>query len=239
MSATDCSVVPELSERQPGRVVSGTACPLCRRVEAQRFCSVGHRSYFACDHCSLRFLDPAQRPGRLEEKQEYDLHDNNPDDPGYRRFLSALVDPLVRKLEADSIGLDYGCGSGPAVSAMMRAAGHRMREFDPIFRPDRRPLTERYDVITCTEVAEHFHDPRGEFNRLDGLLRRGAYLGIMTRFQTDDARFAQWHYRRDPTHVAFYREETMAWIANHWGWTLDLRPPSVAIFQKPGAKERG
>ena len=40
----------------------------------------------------------------------------------------------------------------------------------------------------------------------------------MTCFQNADDRFATWHYRRDPTHVVFYREETFAWLAAHFGW---------------------
>ena len=55
----------------------------------------------------------------------------------------------------------------------------------------------------------------------------------MTIFQTDDARFAGWHYRRDPTHVVFYRESTLAFIANRIGWTMEIPRANVAIFRKP------
>jgi cyclopropane fatty-acyl-phospholipid synthase-like methyltransferase len=65
-----------------------------------------------------------------------------------------------------------------------------------------------YDFITCTEVVEHFHHPALEFRRLDALLKPGGWLAIQTTFQTDDARFARWNYRRDPTHVVFYRPYT-------------------------------
>ncbi len=210
-------------------------CPLCLADRTRCLVEVDALRYFACEGCGLRFLDPAQRPSRRLEKQAYDLHDNDPDDPGYRRFLAVLLDPLLERLPPRRDGLDYGCGPGPALVAMMSAAGHRMAAYDPIYRPDRSALARQYDVVTCTEVAEHFHAPNAEFERLDHLLRPGAYLGVMTRFQTDDRRFANWHYRRDPTHVVFYREETMAWIASRWRWSLDLRPPGVAIFRKPGA----
>ena len=65
-----------------------------------------------------------------------------------------------------------------------------------------------------------------------GLLRPGGLLGIMTTFQTDDARFAGWHYRRDPTHVVFYRESTLAFIAERMGWTMEIPCANVAIFRK-------
>ncbi|MFN2335200.1 MAG: methyltransferase domain-containing protein, partial [Wenzhouxiangellaceae bacterium] len=74
-------------------------------------------------------------------------------------------------------------------------AGHRMSLFDPIYAPDRQGLQRQHDFITCTEVVEHMHRPAEEFRRLDRLLRPGGRLGMMTIFQTDDARFAGWHYR--------------------------------------------
>ncbi|HEX2255546.1 MAG TPA: class I SAM-dependent methyltransferase [Afifellaceae bacterium] len=130
-------------------------------------------------------------------------------------------------------GLDYGCGPGPALAAMLREAGHRMAVYDPCFRPDRAPLRQTYDFITCTEAAEHFHRPADEFDRLDGLLRPGGWLALMTCFQTDDARFAGWHYRRDPTHVVFYREETLHRIVAERGWTCEIPAKDIALMRKP------
>ena len=54
----------------------------------------------------------------------------------------------------------------------------------------------------------------------------------MTLLQDDDAAFATWHYRRDPTHVVFYREETFSWLADHYGYHLKRPHPNVAFFQK-------
>lgn len=207
-------------------------CPLCKAPSAAHLVRVDDRNYFACAICRARFLDPRLHPTRSVEKSEYDQHCNDSDDPAYRRFLSALFDPMRDRLRPYSSGLDYGCGPGPALAAMFTEAGHRMSLFDPIYAPDRDPLDRQYDFVTCSEVAEHFHHPDEEFSRLDRLLRPGAYLGVMTRFQTDDEAFAQWHYRRDPTHVIFYREETMAWIAARWGWTLEVLPPTVALFRQ-------
>ena len=61
--------------------------------------------------------------------------------------------------------------------------------YDPLFAPDRGVLQATYDFVTCTETAEHFHDPALEFARLDALLRPGGLLGLMTVFQNDDTRF--------------------------------------------------
>jgi hypothetical protein len=48
-----------------------------------------------------------------------------------------------------------------------------MRNFDPFFAPDRASLRRTYDVIACSETAEHFDCPGDEFQRLDRLLRPG------------------------------------------------------------------
>ena len=192
------------------------------------------RDYLRCECCKATFLSPAQRLDRVAEKREYDLHRNDVDDPGYRRFLSALVEPLLERIPGSAVGLDYGCGPGPALAAMVRATGRRMAVWDPVYRPDPGVLEDTYDFVTCTEVVEHMHCPAAGFRRIGALLRPGGLLGIMTRFQTDDARFASWHYRRDPTHVVFYRVETLQAVADRMGWSLEIPRANVAIFRKPG-----
>ncbi|HUF45131.1 MAG TPA: class I SAM-dependent methyltransferase, partial [Aestuariivirgaceae bacterium] len=185
------------------------ACPVCRALRPVPFTEVGKRTYWACETCQARFLDPGQYPSSEVELARYRQHQNDPDDPRYRQFLSKLADPLLHRLAANLCGLDYGCGPGPALCAMLGEAGHEMAAYDPFFAPDRSLLERTFDFITCTEAAEHFHHPAAEFDRLNRMLRAGGWLGIMTCFQTDDGRFADWHYRKDPTHVVFYREATM------------------------------
>jgi 2-polyprenyl-3-methyl-5-hydroxy-6-metoxy-1,4-benzoquinol methylase len=116
---------------------------------------------------------------------------------------------------------------------MLREAGPRVSLFDPFFAPNRSVLDRRYDFITCTETAEHFHAPADEFERLGRMLRPGGILAVMTCFQTDDARFANWHYRLDPTHVVFYREATLRRIAERRGWRCEVPCKDVALFHLP------
>lgn len=174
--------------------------------------------------------------GWLDQQQEkaiYDLHDNDPGDEGYRRFLAKLTAPLLERLQPAASGLDFGCGPGPALMVMLREAGMDMALYDPFYYPQRSALEGRYDFVTCTEVVEHLHYPAETFRQLDRLLKPGGWLGVMTCFQTDDNRFANWHYRRDPTHIVFYRQSTMAWLASKHGWTLTIPAKDVALFQKP------
>lgn len=211
-------------------------CPVCRGTGCGPFQAVDERSYWRCPDCACTFLDPAQRPGPARERAEYALHRNTLDDPGYRRFLARLADPLLERLPPRREGLDFGCGPAPALAAMLQAAGHRMHLYDPAFHDDPAALQRRYDFITCTEVVEHLHDPAGTFDRLHALLRPGGLLAVMTCFQTDDARFAGWHYRRDPTHVVFYREATLCHVAARLGMAVEVVGKDVVVMVR---REKG
>ncbi len=107
-----------------------------------------------------------------------------------------------------------------------------MRLYDPLFFPDPESLYDLYDFIVCAETIEHFHRPAEEFSRFDRMLRPGGWLALMTCFQTDDERFATWHYRRDPTHVVFYRCSTPRRIARRFGWTCEIPVKDVALMRK-------
>lgn len=226
MSGLDAST-ERMSESVPA------ACPVCGARSPRPFMSIDRQNYWRCDQCEVRFLDTCDHPSAQDEYHQYLLHENDPDDPGYRKFLSKLAAPLLAKLESDSQGLDFGCGPGPALAAMLREAGHRISLYDPFFHPDVAPLSDIFDFITCTEVAEHFHHPADEFDRLDAMLRPGGWLGIMTCFRTDDARFANWHYRKDPTHVVFYCETTFREIARQRGWVCEFPIKDVVLMHKP------
>jgi SAM-dependent methyltransferase len=215
--------------------VTPPACPVCREPRALPFTRVGALDYWRCGACEARFLDPGQRLGPAQELAHYESHENSVDDPGYRRFLARLAEPLLERLAPGSRGLDYGCGPGPALAAMLREAGHAVALYDPFFHPDGAALDGLYDFISCTEVAEHFHDPAGEFDMLDALLAPGGWLGVMTSFQTSDESFAAWSYRRDPTHVVFYREATLRLVAARRGWSCEIPRKDVALMRKPCA----
>jgi len=213
--------------------VSGArGCPVCTAPEPRALLTVEGRDYWRCEACEARFLDPRHRLPREAERREYLQHRNEPDDPGYRRFLSKLAQPLLARLAPRSSGLDYGCGPGSALAEMLGEAGHRVALYDPLFHPDPAPLGQQYDFVTCSETAEHFHDPGREFDCLGGLVRPGGWLAVMTCFQTDDARFADWHYRRDPTHVVFYRDVTLRHIAQRRGFDCEIPVKDVALMRK-------
>lgn len=210
-------------------------CQVCEGAACRLLVIADAREYWRCDDCLATFLHPDLLPSAEVELAEYRLHRNDADDIGYRRFLDRLAQPLLRRLPPARRGLDFGCGPAPALAAMLREAGHSVALYDPFFHPDDGVLAEVYDFVTCSEVAEHFHRPALAFRSLDALLKPGGWLALMTCFQTDDARFATWNYRRDPTHVVFYREATLRHLARRFGWHCEIPCANVALMRKsPG-----
>ncbi len=176
------------------------------------------------------FVHPADRLRPLEETLRYLNHQNHRDDPAYVRFLERLVIPVCDVVPAGSRGLDFGCGPAPVMAELLTASGRPTTSYDPLFLPDENALREQYDFITCSEVIEHAHDPATLLARFGKLVRPGGTIAIMTRFYGFDAPFDQWWYRRDPTHVCFFNETTMRWIAGKAGWGIRLSP-NIAIFR--------
>ncbi|MFK7945622.1 MAG: class I SAM-dependent methyltransferase [Paracoccaceae bacterium] len=175
-------------------------------------------------------MDPIHYLAREAEHAQYLHHENDPQDPCYRAFLSKLADPLLARLPPGSEGLDFGCGPGPALAAMLREAGHSVALYDPFFAKNPAVLDGQYDFITCTEVAEHLHTPARVFRRLRRILRPGGCLAVMTAFLTDEARFTSWHYRKDPTHVVLYRAETFEKLAAQLAMTCEFPCKDVVLL---------
>ena len=155
------------------------SCPLCHHDATQSFYRDAHRKYWRCAECRLVFVPPVYHLDAATEKAEYDLHQNSPDDLGYRRFLSRLFNPVHARLKTDAIGLDFGSGPGPTLSVMFAEAGYSMRIYDPFYAHDPSVWRLNYDFITATEVIEHLHHPNAELNRLWTHLKPNGVLGII------------------------------------------------------------
>ena len=135
-------------------------------------------------------------------------------------------------MSAPAAGLDYGAGPGPALARMFEEGGYTMSLYDPFFHPSVNVLAQKYDFITATEVAEHFHDPMREFERMRALLVPGGVVVIMTQLLTPAIDFASWYYKNDPTHVVFYSKRTFQWLQSRLGFrTVTVIEPRLAIFE--------
>ena len=209
-----------------------TLCSVCGSNEIRPFMLVGDKYYWTCNVCKARILSCKHWLSKEEEFKYYQTHQNISSDPAYQEFAAQLALPILDKLVPNSSGLDFGCGPDSALSAILRQHGHNMTLYDPFFFPAKKSLKKTYDFIVCSEAAEHFHQPAKEFKKFNSLLNENGWLGIMTNFQTENARFKNWHYRRDPTHVVFYRKKTFEVIGKQFRWTAYFPSRNVVIFQK-------
>ncbi|MFQ5465017.1 MAG: class I SAM-dependent methyltransferase [Thermodesulfobacteriota bacterium] len=208
-----------------------TPCPLCS-APSEAFHRDRSREYMRCPVCSLVYVPPVHHPGAVEEKRRYDLHRNDPGDPGYRAFLGLLIDVVVPLLPEGAVGIDYGSGPGPTVSVMLGERGFDVVDYDPFYAPDAGALERGYDFLISTETVEHFHNPGAEWGRMISLVNGGGLAGVMTGLIKDDQDFSSWRYKDDPTHVCFYSVDTMRWIAGRYGLRVSFHGERAAVFRK-------
>ena len=215
------------------------SCPLCdAQVSADIPVIIQDRRYHHCTQCDLVFLDPQDRLSPEDERQRYTHHENHLRTPGYERFLNQLLDPVMelvaqtRPLRA----LDFGSGPYPMLADLAAERGLDLELYDPFFHP--RPDIfeakdqEIYNLITCTEVVEHFSFPIRSFEVLNSLLIPGGTLALMTEVRTPDTNLSTWPYARDETHTSLYSQKSLEYIANHFFWSLTPVGPRVFFLKK-------
>ena len=207
-------------------------CPLCDSSDSEIIHEDKNRSFKRCNNCKLIFVLDEQLLNSEEEKAQYDLHINDPSDPGYRRFLSRALNPVIGRIKAPALGLDVGSGPGPTLNLMAEEAGYEMAIYDPYYAPDDSVFEKQYDFITLTEVIEHVTKPCPLIEKLLRCLKAQGILLIMTKRWYAEQQFPSWHYKNDPTHIRFYHEQTFDFIANNYNLELEVIGPDVIIFKK-------
>ncbi|TVP87614.1 MAG: class I SAM-dependent methyltransferase [Pseudomonadaceae bacterium] len=211
-------------------------CPLCQ--QATRWCCRDRRRpYYHCAQCGMVHVAAAWHLSAHDERAQYDLHDNQVHDPGYRQFLSRLAKPLLERLPSRAEGLDFGCGPGPALASMLDERGHPTAVYDLYYAPDESVFKRQWDFITSSEVVEHLAQPQQELQRLWHCLKPGGWLGIMTKRVTDLTAFNNWHYKNDPTHISFFSEQSFVWLAEQWQAELEFIGADVVLLQKPATRQ--
>jgi len=212
-------------------------CPLCHSTDITDYHQDIKRSYLHCQNCDLVFVPAQFWPSAEVEKADYDKHENSPEDQGYRNFLSQLAEPLLAELALPELpnnqtGLDFGCGPGPTLSVIMQEAGYQMELYDPFYFNYPELLNRQYDFITSTEVAEHLQNPEEVFSKLFEMLKPGGWLGIMTKLVQNQEAFRTWQYIRDKTHICFYSQTAMRYIAKQFKVEVTFVGTGVILFRK-------
>lgn len=224
-----------------------SGCPLCHRPGPEPWHRDARRDYLHCLRCELVFVPREQHLPAEAEAAVYARHDNRLDDPRYRNFLARLADPVIAQLAALRVratvgagaaltGIDIGCGPAPLLAQMLEEQGAQMQVWDPLFAPEAEVLTQRYHIVTASEVVEHFREPAQGFAQLFSLVRPGGVVAVMTKRTRDRDAFSRWHYILDPTHIAFYGEQTFRWLAARQGAELQIAGDDVVVFHLPAGE---
>ena len=213
---------------------SDSVCPLCNGKSIDDFFSDEKRDYLQCTQCGLVFVPDDQHLLPEEEKAHYDLHQNNPDDEGYRQFLNRLAEPLIAQLKPGMSGLDFGSGPGPTLSVMLEEAGFEMAIYDIFYADDDRSVLQGdYDFITTTEVVEHLSQPGEILEQLWARIKPGGWLGVMTKMVLDKEAFSRWHYKNDLTHISYFSRGTFDYLGQSWNASVQYPADDVVLMQKP------
>lgn len=189
-------------------------CPLCGKVVDSSI-EGGKRNLKHCLECDLIFVLSAHHPTHEEELHRYRQHQNSSDNPGYVKMLSEVL-TLIRRFGPDGGDLlDFGCGPEPVFVDLCRQAGFNACGYDPHFSQE-FPAEGRFDVISAIEVWEHFRSPATEIRSLLSYLAPGGLLAVRTLLHKGARNISSWWYISDNTHLSFYSQRTMNWIAENF-----------------------
>jgi hypothetical protein len=208
-------------------------CLLClNNLVSLKLTKSTQQRYWDCCVCGMIFLEKEFHPDPAKEKAQYMTHNNDVTDIRYQNFVSPIVDYISANMPMGSEGLDFGAGPGPVIAEQLKSKGFKVSLYDPFFWNDPTVLKRTYDFITACEVVEHFHSPAAEFHQLKNLLKANGQLAIMTDLYEDSIDFEKWYYHRDPTHVVFYRAQTLDWIKDHYGFKELVKARGRAVVFK-------
>ncbi len=198
---------------------SADSCPLCGGG-ADEFFKNSNLLYYRCGACRGIFLSKDSHLSEDEEKKRYLEHNNDVNDPRYRKFAEPVVRYILKNFKPGKHkGLDFGAGAGPVASRMLEEEGFMMPLYDPFFHPEAENLRKKYDFIIASEVIEHFKKPADEFGLLSGILESPGSLVCRTHLYSAGTDFGSWYYKNDPTHVFFYSGETLEYVRKAFGFS--------------------
>lgn len=184
-----------------------------------------------CDHIQCAAQD---LPDHQDERERYEEHQNDLSDPRYREYLQRFIEAgIVPFVPVGAAILDYGSGPTPALTELLTRRGYRAVPYDPFFSPRTTASDTQYQAVVALEVVEHFHSPGEELSRIVAALAKGGVLSVRTGVYDGTGEFLSWWYRRDVTHVSFWTERTIEWIAGRWNLHLIHRETGeILVFSQ-------
>jgi len=175
--------------------------------------------FWHCKNCDLIFKDKKLFQDFESQKQRYDLHQNNPEDSGYRAYFQKFLDFVLPYINTPNLkALDYGCGESILLADMMLGSNIHTIAYDPIYHPLDLDKTAKFDIITSVEVFEHLTDVLQSFKEISSMLNQNGILAIRTEFHHGIDGMSKWYYPKDPTHILFFTTKTFLVLCDIYGF---------------------
>ena len=205
-------------------------CPLCK-TQTIIFFTSKKKEYYRCSNCFAVSLSRNCYLSTEQEKKRYQEHNNDIHDIRYQDFVKPIINAVKKTFGKTDYGLDFGCGTGPVITKLLRDLNYNIATFDPFFDNNLKVLRTSYNFIACCEVIEHFHNPVKEFQLLQSLLKPGGKLYCMTELYSENINFENWYYKNDDTHVIFYHQKTFDWIKEKLKFSKVSNSGRLIIFE--------
>ena len=212
-------------------------CKLCHQPTISFFDTHMQCETYHCKPCEFIFKDDACIITQDKELKVYEQHNNSEENLGYVAMFQDFMDktflPYREKITAV---LDFGSGPNPVLAKIMTKDGFNVEHYDKFFSQQKVYEGKKYDLITATEVIEHISDIQEVMAFFSKHLNPNAYLALMTQFHTNNTEeYMKWWYRRDPTHISFFRPRTFEVLAKQHGFTLLYHDEKkLILLQKDG-----
>lgn len=189
-------------------------CKICSSDTSLILDTQFNHEYYKCLECDFIFQNHIHHVSYEEEREVYDKHNNSIEDERYVKRFEDFLDKAAMTYVDKGDSLDYGSGPEPVLGTILKRRGFNSYIYDRHYAKDEGFSQRKYDLITSTEVFEHFHNPLEDIKVIVDLLKPKGVLAVMTMFPPADIEvFKAWWYRRDPTHISFYDLKTFKKIA--------------------------
>ena len=209
-------------------------CPLCQKTQTVLFYEEKRRPFYKCEHCCLVFVPKDFHISFDEEKKRYDQHQNNEKSEqfdGYKKWMQDFwawikETPLRGKI------CDYGSGPHPILSEFAKVDGLELISYDLHYANQTKADLFDLDLLILSEVVEHFRAPYEEWNELREMVKKSGRICIRTSLWNEGTRWKDWAYARDNTHINFYHQKTMSYLAQSKGLELIRLEKDKIEFRK-------
>jgi hypothetical protein len=205
-------------------------CSLCGNL-SKIFHAEKYNTYYKCSVCLGIFKDKNELPNKKKEIERYKEHNNDINDIRYQKFVMPIVEAILTDFSENHKGLDFGAGTGPVISKLLKDNNYDIVQYDPYFHNNPKLLEQKYDYIAACEVVEHFYNPAKDFELLRNILNERGKLYCKTKIYKPSINFDNWYYKNDPTHVFFYQKETLHYLCREFEFSgVDITANLIVFY---------